>query len=157
VILSSLPLVSASSFVLDYGRGVAQVGVVVNGRTVNLFSTHIEYDNASWRPTQIGEAMWWLSNFSEPRVFMGDFNTWQDTPDYYSLVGSYVDGWLNAAYSGTASSYNGSGATEGQSRIDYIFLSPNLVSVDGVAVPYTVVNGVKPSDHDPVVAQLTIR
>lgn len=156
VILSSLPVVSSSYFILDFGRGVAQVGVAVNGRTVNLFSTHIEYDNASWRPTQIGEAMWWLSNFSEPRVFMGDFNTWQDTSDYYALVGGYVDGWLAGVYAGSAGSYNGSGATEGQSRIDYIFLSPNLVSVDNITVPYTVVNGVQPSDHDPVVATLTI-
>ena len=157
VILSSLPLVSASNFVLYYGRGIAQVGVLVNGRTVNLFSTHIEYTNASWRPIQIGEAVWWLSTFSEPRVFMGDFNTWQDTPDYYSIVSSYVDSWLAAVNAGTASAFNGTGATEGLSRLDYVFVSPNLVSVNGVAVPDTGVNGVWPSDHSPVVASLTIR
>jgi len=157
VLLSSLPLVSASSFMLDGGRGVAQVGVVVNGRTVNLFSTHIEYDNASLRPTQLAEAIGWLWNFSEPRVFMGDFNTWQDTPDYYTVTNAYLDGWLMATNAGTASSFNGSGATEGLSRIDYIFLSPNLVSVNSVTVPDTVVNGVRPSDHDPIVASLTIR
>jgi len=86
---------------------------------------------------------------------MGDLNTWQGTPDYYSIANLYMDGWLSALYSGTASSYNGTGATEGLSRLDYIFLS-NGISLDGVAVPYTVVDGVKPSDHDPVVAQLRI-
>ena len=53
VILSRYPPVSSSSTLLDYGRGVAQMGIVVNGRNVNLFSTHVEYDNASWRPIQI--------------------------------------------------------------------------------------------------------
>jgi endonuclease/exonuclease/phosphatase family metal-dependent hydrolase len=156
-LLSRIAPVSSSSFILDNGRGVAQMGIPVNGRTVNVFSTHIEYDNASWRPAQIAEALGWLNNFSQPRIFMGDFNTWSGTGDYYTLTGSYTDSWVAASNAGTASSYNGTGATEGESRIDYVFIAGSQLSISSVKVPDTTVNGVRPSDHDPIVAKFTVR
>ena len=64
VLLSRYPPVSSSSTLLSYNRGVAQMGIVVNGRIVNLFSTHVEYDNAAWRPLQIAEAIRWVTSFS---------------------------------------------------------------------------------------------
>jgi endonuclease/exonuclease/phosphatase family metal-dependent hydrolase len=155
-LLSRIAPVSSSSFILDYGRGVAQMGIVVNGRTVNVFSTHIEYDNASWRPTQISEALGWLSNFSKPRIFMGDFNTWPGTGDYYTLTGSYTDSWVAASNAGTAASFNGTGATEGESRIDFVLISGAL-SISSVKVPDTYVNGAYPSDHNPVVAKFSVQ
>jgi endonuclease/exonuclease/phosphatase family metal-dependent hydrolase len=157
VLLSRLPLISASSYLLDYGRGVAQIGVSVNGRTVNLFSTHIEYTTASWRPIQIAEALRWVSNFAEPRIMMGDFNTWPNTTDYYTLTNVVTDGWAAALSAGTASSYNGTGNTEGLSRIDYVWLSKNYLSIGNVSVPNTIVNGIRPSDHDPIVSNLNIK
>jgi len=157
-VLSRLPLVSASSTLLDYGRGVAQVGVVVNGRTVNIFSTHVEYDNAAWRPIQINEAVRWMSNFAEPRIMMGDFNTWPATTDY-NIIGTVLqDAWAAAAGAGVASSYNGTGATHGDSRFDYAFYSRVAAfALQSVTVPDTRVGGVFPSDHDPVVTVLTVR
>jgi len=157
-ILSRLPLVSASSFNLDYGRGVAQIGVVVNGRTVNLFSTHIEYDNASFRPIQIAEALRWMTNFSEPRIIMGDFNTWPWTADYSTIAAVLGDAWATAASAGTASAFNGTGATHGDSRFDYAFYSKVAsLAVQSANVPNTVVNGVYPSDHNPLVTVFTVR
>jgi len=157
VVLSRYQPVSSSYHILDNGRGVAQMGVVVNGRVVNVFSTHIEYYNSWWRPAQIAETLSWLTNFAEPRVLMGDFNTWPDTTDYYTLANVVTDGWAAALSAGTASSYNGTGATEGTSRIDYLWLSKNYLSIGNVTVPNTIVNGVRPSDHDPIVSNLTIR
>ena len=158
VLLSRYPLVSSSSFLLDYNRGVAQIGIVVNGRTVNLFTTHIEWDNASWRPIQISEAVRWLNNFSEPRILMGDFNTWPGTSDYYLVSTPYQDAWAAAASAGTASSFNGTGATHGMSRFDYAFFSRvAALALTSVNVPDTRVNGVWPSDHDPVIATFTVK
>jgi endonuclease/exonuclease/phosphatase family metal-dependent hydrolase len=157
VLLSRYQPVSSSSFILDNGRGVAQMGIVINGRTVNVFSTHIEYDNASWRPAQIAEALAWLNNFSEPRVFMGDFNTWQGTDNYYTLTSVLTDGWLAGLNAGVASSYNGTGNTEGLSRIDYVFLRGSQLSINKITVPDTTVNGVRPSDHDPILATLGVK
>jgi endonuclease/exonuclease/phosphatase family metal-dependent hydrolase len=157
-ILSRLPLVSASSALLDYGRGVAQVGVVVNGRTVNIFSTHVEYDNAAWRPIQINEAVRWMNNFAEPRIIMGDFNAWPGTADYSIIATVLQDAWAAAVSGGVASSYNGTGATHGDSRFDYAFYSRvAALALQSVNVPDTRVGGVFPSDHDPVITVLTVR
>jgi len=158
VLLSRIQPVSSSTRILDNGRGVAQMGIVVNGRVVNVFSTHIEYYTASWRPAQISEAVQWMTNFSDPRIIMGDFNTWPQTPDYYLIANPYQDAWVAAASVGTASAFNGSGATEGTSRIDYAFYSKNgSLGLKSVTVPDTIVNGVKPSDHDPLITVVTVK
>jgi endonuclease/exonuclease/phosphatase family metal-dependent hydrolase len=153
VLLSRLPLVTASSHLLSYSAGVAQVGVVVNGRTINLSSTHVEYYNASWRTAQIKEVVSWLTGFSSPRIVMGDFNTNPGTSDYNLLATPYQDAWAAAKSAGTATSYNGSGATHGASRFDYVFYSrTSTLVLKSVSVPDTRVSGVYPSDHDPVIA-----
>jgi endonuclease/exonuclease/phosphatase family metal-dependent hydrolase len=158
VLLSQYPPVSASSTLLSYARGVAQMGIVVNGRTVNLFSTHVEYANAAWRPIQIAEAVRWMLNFSEPRIVMGDFNTWPGTADYNLIAKTYQDAWSAALAAGTATSYNRTGATHGASRFDYLFLSKvSTLSLTSVDVPDTRVHGVDPSDHAPVLGVFTVR
>jgi endonuclease/exonuclease/phosphatase family metal-dependent hydrolase len=158
VLLSRYPLVTSSSTLLSFGRGVSHVGIVVNGRTVNLFSTHIEWDVPSWRPTQIKEAIAYLNTFSEPRILMGDFNTAPATSDYYLFATPYQDSWLAAVGSGTASSFNGTGNTIGFSRFDYVLTSKvSSLSLKSVNVPDTRVNGVRPSDHDPVVTVFTVK
>ena len=158
VVLSRYQPVSSSSTLLSYSRGVAQMGIVVNGRNVNVFSTHVEWDNASWRPIQIAEAVRWMANFSEPRIIMGDFNTWPGTSDYSLVATPYQDSWVAAQTAGTATSYNGSGATHGNSRFDYVFFSKaSALVLQSVTVPDARVKGVYASDHDPVVAVFTVK
>jgi len=158
VLLSRYPLTTSSSTLLSNYRAVAQVGIVVNGRNVNLFSTHIEWDNSSWRAGQIAEAGRWMSTFAEPRIMMGDFNTWPNTSDYYIIATPYQDAWVAGLKAGAASSYNGTGTTEGQSRLDYVFFSRiSTLALNSVTVPNTLVNGIRPSDHDPVVAVFTVK
>jgi len=156
-LLSRFPLVTASSHLLSNGRGVAEVGVVVNGRTINLLSTHVEYYTASWRPEQIKEAVTWMNGFSQPRIVMGDFNTSPGTTDYALMATPYQDGWAAAKSAGTATAYNGTGATHGTSRFDYVFSSrTSTLVLKSVSVPDTRVSGVYPSDHDPVIAVFAV-
>jgi endonuclease/exonuclease/phosphatase family metal-dependent hydrolase len=158
VLLSRYRPASSSSTLLSHDRGVAQIGIVVDGVTVNLFSTHVEYFNSSWRPIQIAEAVRWMSNFSEPRIVMGDFNTVPRTSDYSIIAGEYQDAWVVAERAGTATAYRGTGATHGASRFDYVFHSNTAaLSLRSAEVPDTRVDGVYPSDHDPVVAVFSIR
>jgi endonuclease/exonuclease/phosphatase family metal-dependent hydrolase len=153
VILSRIPPVSSTSYQLSYARGVAQMRILVNGRYVNLFSTHVEYDNASWRTTQIRQAVQWMNNFSEPRIMMGDFNTWPLTTDYYIIANPYQDAWVAAQKMGTATSSTGTGNTHGGSRFDYVFHSRvAALSLRSVNVP----SAQGASDHDPVVAVFTV-
>jgi endonuclease/exonuclease/phosphatase family metal-dependent hydrolase len=157
VILSRYPLTSASTKILSYKRGVVQVGVTVNGRTVNIFSTHVDYYNSSYRTTQINQAKSWISGFGSPRIIMGDFNTRPGTSDYNLMASVYGDAWVAAKSASTATAYNGTGATHGASRFDYAFFSKaSALSVKSVNVPDTRVNGVFPSDHDPVVATFAV-
>jgi len=157
VILSRYPPVASGSTLLSNSRGVAEMTINVNGRNVTLFSTHVDYDSY-WRPIQISEAMRWLGNFGEPRIMMGDFNTWPNTNEYYSLASAYQDAWLAGVDAGTASSFNGTGATRGDSRLDYVFYSRvSALALTGVKVPDVRVNGVYPSDHEPIVAVFTVR
>jgi endonuclease/exonuclease/phosphatase family metal-dependent hydrolase len=157
VILSRYPMATYSSSLLSYSRGVAQIGIVVNGRNVNLFSTHLDADNASYRAIQVAELGRFLSGFSEPRILMGDFNMWSDTSEYSSLASWFLDDWISAQNSGTATSYNGTGNTHGGSRLDYVFSTKNnVLAVKSVNVPDPRVNGVFASDHDPVVAVVRV-
>ena len=153
VLLSRHAPTSSGSTHLSYDRGVAQMSIVVNGRTINLFSTHVEYFTSWWRPIQIKQAVAWMRGFSEARIMLGDFNTWPNTSDY-SIIGTpYQDAWTAAQNAGTATAYNGSGVTHGSSRFDYIFHSRvSVLSLQRVDVPKALVNGIYLSDHAPVIA-----
>ena len=157
VIFSRYPPVSSSSYQLSYTRGVAQMRILVNGRYVNLFVTHLDAYNASYRVTQAQQAVAWMNNFSEPRIITGDFNTWPNSTEYYVVANPYQDAWVAAVNAGTATSYNGTGNTLGGSRLDYIFYSRvSSLSLRSVNVPSTYLNGLWSSDHAPVVAVFTV-
>jgi endonuclease/exonuclease/phosphatase family metal-dependent hydrolase len=98
-----------------------------------------------------------MGNFGEPRIMLGDFNTWPGTSDYNIIAQPYQDAWVAAQNSGTAWSYNGTGATHGSSRFDYVFYSRNSgLSLKSVSVIDPTVSGVEASDHAPVVAVFSI-
>jgi len=157
VILSRYRPTTSDSHLLSYQRGVAQMTIVVNGRYINLFSTHVDYANASWRTIQTKEAINWMRMFADPRIVMGDFNTWPNTADYYLMATPYQDAWVAAKNAGTATAYNGTGATHGTSRFDYVYYSRvAALTLQSVKVPDTRVNGVFASDHDPVVATFKV-
>jgi endonuclease/exonuclease/phosphatase family metal-dependent hydrolase len=158
VLLSRYKPSSSSATLISYDRGIAHMAIVVNGRTVNLFSTHVEYVNSSWRPIQIAEVVRWVKSFAEPRIVMGDFNTNPGTTDY-NLMSSWIpDSWVAAQRIGTATSYNGTGATHGSSRFDYAFVSKlGPVTVHSAKVPDTRVGSVSPSDHDPLVVVFDVK
>jgi endonuclease/exonuclease/phosphatase family metal-dependent hydrolase len=158
LILSRLPFGSSSTHSLSYGRGVVQVTVVVNGRNVNVFSTHVDWENSSYRTTQTNQVKYWTSNFSSPRIVMGDFNTWPDTSDYRIMANAYRDAWAAAKSMGAASAYNGTGSTRGTSRLDYVYYTNvSQLVLKSVTVPDTRSSGVKPSDHDPVIAVFQVQ
>jgi endonuclease/exonuclease/phosphatase family metal-dependent hydrolase len=158
VLYSKYQPTSSSTKLLSYDRGVSQMTIVVNGRNVNLFSTHVEYFTAWWRPIQIQEALAWINTFAEPRIVMGDFNTNPGTSDYNLIAQPYQDAWAAAKSAGTATAYNGTGNTHGGSRFDYVFYSRvSALALQSVNVPDTRTNGVSPSDHDPVVAVFRVQ
>lgn len=157
VLLSKYRPAAQDATSLSYDRGVAAMTIAVNGRYVNLFSTHVDYANSWYRTTQMNQAISYMGNFSGPKIMMGDFNTWPGTSDYYIMAQPYEDAWVAAQNSGTGWAFNGTGATHGDSRFDYIFYSRNSgLSLVRVNVPDTEVWGVYPSDHHPVIAEFRV-
>lgn len=158
LILSRFPFSSSGGLGLSYNRSVVQASIVVNGRTVNLFSTHVDYYNASYRTVQTNQVKSWSNNFSSPRIVMGDFNTRPGTSDYYIMANAYADAWAVAKADGTASTFKTSDGTRGGSRFDYVYYSKNSPLVlKSVTVPNTASSGAYPSDHDPVVAVFQVQ
>jgi endonuclease/exonuclease/phosphatase family metal-dependent hydrolase len=157
---------------------VAQVTVTVGGRTINFFATHLDPDTSSNRYTEVGELMSWASNFSESRIVVGDFNAGPDLSESILMTSSYYDSWVQAMNAGTAVAYPDNPVylqtRTRRGRIDYVYYSQgsaNLV-LQGTQIPDTrnlsqtnVLEllgtlddkGVRPSDHNPMIANFGIR
>jgi endonuclease/exonuclease/phosphatase family metal-dependent hydrolase len=155
-LLSRFPFSSTTKYALSYDRSVAQGTIVVNGRTINVFSTHVDYANGSYRTTQTNQLKNWASSWAENRLVMGDFNTRPGTTDYNIMANDYYDAWAEAVKKGTYSSSSGTaGYTHGGSRFDYIYESKGASAL--TLTRTWVVNSSGASDHDPVVATFTVQ
>jgi len=156
LLLSRFPLSSTSKYALSYDRSSSRGTIVVNGRTVNLFSTHVDYANGSYRTTQTNQVKNWASSWAENRIIMGDFNTSPGSSDYSIMANYYYDSWAEAVKKGAYSSSSGTaGYTHGGSRFDYIYKSKGASAL--TLTKAWVVNSSGASDHDPLVATFTVQ
>jgi endonuclease/exonuclease/phosphatase family metal-dependent hydrolase len=156
LLLSRIPFSTTTRHALSYNRSAAQGTIVLNGRTINVISTHVDYANASYRTIQTNELKAWASTWAEDRIVAGDFNTSPGTSDYTLMANDYWDVWAAAVRTGVYSSATGTaGYTHGGSRFDYVYLSKgaSTLTLDKVSVT----DGAGASDHDPVVASFTVR
>jgi endonuclease/exonuclease/phosphatase family metal-dependent hydrolase len=159
--LSLYPIEATGSLLLSHNRSVAQIRITVNGRTVNLFSTHLDADSSSRRATQMEELKKWAAGFPEQRIVAGDFNTWPSAGEIARMTGTHFDVWAEAAKAGTAVAYPGNtnGATR-NNRIDYLFLSHGATrtTIKGAQVfDVRDANGVQPSDHRPLLGIFEVK
>jgi endonuclease/exonuclease/phosphatase family metal-dependent hydrolase len=156
LILSRFAIEDCDKYTLSYRRSVARARITVNGRAVNVFSTHLDDGSSGRRATQMSQLKSWASGYAEQRVIAGDFNTWPSAGEITRMTSSYYDAWAKASSDGTATAYSGntSGATR-NSRIDYIFHSRNAGAL--VLKSARVYKTGSVSDHRPVVATYTVR
>ena len=155
LLLSRFPFSSTSRYALYNGSTVARGTVIVNGRTINVFSTHVSYASASDRKTQTTQVKNWAASWAENRIVMGDFNARPGTTDYSIMATSYLDAWAEAVKSGTYSSPSGTaGYTRGGSRFDYIYESRGAT---GLKLSKAWVVSSSASDHLPLVASFTLQ
>jgi PKD repeat protein len=178
LILSKYAFTSVGALYMSYQRSVAQATVNVGGKNINFFATHLDDGSSSVRYAQVGELTSWASNFAEPRIVVGDFNGGPDTSEAVRMTGSYFDTWSQAMGAGTATAYPdnpvGIHTRTRRGRIDYVFYSRGASNVvtRGTRIPDSrdlsntnvVValgtlddRGVRPSDHNHMIADLEIR
>lgn len=160
-VMSRLPFVSTATHLLSYQRSVAEAMVMVNGRPINVFSTHLDHTSTSYRLTQISELKPWTGTFAQQRIIMGDFNAWPGTSEYSEMTKDHRDGWAVAVANNTDVAYpaNPDGNTR-NTRIDYVWYSSgaSLLVLEGAQVYDTRdASGVRPSDHNPLVATFEVK
>jgi endonuclease/exonuclease/phosphatase family metal-dependent hydrolase len=159
LILSRYPILARAQLAMSYDRSAALATIEVNGRTVNVVSTHLASESSGYRATQIRQLMPWLRGFSEQRIVAGDFNAGLVNVPY--MEDEYNDGWMQAVENGTATDYAGNsrpGATHTY-KIDFIFESEGAsrISVRSARVYDTRdAHGVRPSDHKPLMVTFNI-
>jgi len=157
LILSTFPFIGTASHLLPASRAAVDATISVNGRNVNIISTHLDNVSAGNRLNEINDLLPWALTSTEDRLILGDYNAWPETTEIRTMTATYVDTWVEAVKMGTAI---GDGITHGSHRIDYIFLSRTasflkLASVQTFKTKDP--NGVTPSDHEPVLAVFNVQ
>jgi endonuclease/exonuclease/phosphatase family metal-dependent hydrolase len=163
---------------MSYQRSVAQVTVNVGGRTINFFATHLDPDSSGARATQVSELKSFASGFAEPRIICGDFNAGPDKSELAGMSTGYYDSWMQAMNLSAATAYPdnpvGMHTRTRRGRIDYIWYSSGTtyLTIRNAQIPdsrdlnnHNVVVylgtlddlGVRPSDHNQMVATFDVR
>lgn len=159
----------------DWGSGsnrIVNIAVFKHTATGRRFihaNTHLDNASGEARTNQIGVAVDMIKAVDAqfgpnlPVTLTGDFNAGESDPAYTTLVGEkYVEDLYKLASSsqrtGEAATFTGFN-NEYSSRIDYIWIGPqgqNWFSVNGYKTLDNLVNGVKISDHRPVIGDVTL-
>jgi len=160
LILSKFPIDASDSQLLSGSRSAIGVTVNVNGRTINVFSTHLHPDSSSYRNTEVSQLTSWAKTFAEQRIIAGDFNAQSTDTASMTMKQTYYDSWAEAQADGTAISFPGNTGQTRNSRIDYIYYSRTawaLVLKSSQVFDVRDANGVMPSDHRPLMSIFTVK
>ena len=122
----------------------------INGRTVHVFVTHLGL-TADQREKQIGQIAEFISQFSGPKILVGDFNVEPEEPSLQLLSAQLRDALTLAGVprEHRRSYPAGTAPTE---AIDYIFVSPEFRVLKAVVIR----DETLASDHNPVIADLEL-
>jgi endonuclease/exonuclease/phosphatase family metal-dependent hydrolase len=161
LVMSRFPIIGSDVQTLSYNRVIVNITISVNGRNVNVSSTHLDQPSSSYRLKQIAQLMTWGRSTAEQRIICGDFNTQSTTYESVVMKGDYYDSWAKAQAAGTATAYPGNTAGNTRnSRIDYIYYSDGataLVLKSSQVFDVRDANGVMPSDHRPLMTTFTVK
>ncbi len=160
-VMTRLRVDATASKLLTVSRSAALVRVNVNGRIINITSTHLDHQSSGTRTSQVKQLVSWLGSQAEQRIVAGDFNGWPGTTEINEMLKSYKDGWAVAKAAGKAVSYPGNpeGNTR-NTRIDYVFYSKGATALTVTrAEVFDTRNsaGKKPSDHNPLMVTFQVR
>ena len=162
LLLSRFPIGATANLEMNCDRSAGLATITVNGRNINVASTHFDSQSSSCRVSEIAEILPWLRGFSSPRILAGDFNASPGNSTLAPIWAEYIDGWPAASALGTAVDYVGNsrdGATHNY-RIDYILLardSSALAVRSAQVYDARDANGVRMSDHKPLMVTFDVR
>jgi endonuclease/exonuclease/phosphatase family metal-dependent hydrolase len=154
-ILSRLPIKSTVHRMFENKReaerrGMLEIEIEFNGKTINFVTTHLDYQFEDGRLFETEQLLKFLEGNKGPLIVVADLN---DTPDggAYKLMRSiFGDAWIASKANGDGFSYP---ADKPVKRIDHIFYRTS----DRVRAKKAWVVETLASDHVPVVAELEIQ
>ena len=141
-----------------YNRKAAHIGVVINGRPINVWSAHLGLESSAVRTAEVKAIKGCELGWAQARIAAGDYNMQPDTTEYNTIAVDHYDAWRAAP---TKLNYSGNcdGCTR-NSRIDYVFSSKGAtwLVLKQVQIPDTRnSSGVMPSDHKPMIVTYEVR
>jgi endonuclease/exonuclease/phosphatase family metal-dependent hydrolase len=156
-VLSRLPIDGTASHLLSYERSAVLARVVVNGRVINMISTHLDHQSSTRRLQQVKEVKAWAAGFSEQRIVAGDFNWYPGTTEILEMAKSYYDAWAVAVTNNVeiTTPSNPEGNTR-NTRIDYVFYSKGATALSVTSVEVRDARAAGISDHRPVIATFRV-
>jgi endonuclease/exonuclease/phosphatase family metal-dependent hydrolase len=126
--------------------GLLEATIDVQGTSVRVFNTHLDYrSDPHVRQQQVTEMLAHIGAPTVPTLVFGDMNAEPDAPELQPLLHRLRDAWL--AMDGPGFTYPADAPAK---RIDYVLLSPRF-RVRSASVPAT-----RASDHRPVVVDLVL-
>jgi endonuclease/exonuclease/phosphatase family metal-dependent hydrolase len=163
-VFSRFPIASTSYCQLSTRRVAVNAAIYVNGRLLNVWSTHLDSSSTSnaMRIAEVNVLKACTASFAEQKIIAGDFNAKAGSTEINMMKATFNDAWLIADAAGTAVSYPGNtsyGATR-NARIDYVWYSlgaSKLVLKKAEVLDARNSSGVAPSDHKPLVATYEVR
>jgi endonuclease/exonuclease/phosphatase family metal-dependent hydrolase len=156
-ILSRYPIEATDVCQLSGERNAVHATMVINGRTVNVWSTHLDDESGSQRSREARTLLKCMDRFAEQRFVAGDFNAQQGSAEYNLMNAEHGDGWRTAR---TTRNFSGNcdGCTR-NSRIDYLFVSDGATALrvqSAEIIDTRDSRGVMASDHKPMLTILAI-
>jgi endonuclease/exonuclease/phosphatase family metal-dependent hydrolase len=132
----------------------------VNGRNINVLTTHFDPYTASYRAIQAKDLNSFANGYTQDMILAGDFNEQATNPPMTTIWQQFYDGWAEGKKKGIAysASDNPNGYTR-NSRIDYLTYSrreTHLTLTKITVVDTRNSSGVMPSDHRPILAEFTV-
>ena len=176
LIISRFAVVSTSSLYLSANRSIVEMTVVVNGRTVHLFGTHLDDATQANRLLEISQIQAYVNSFGGNNIIAGDFNASPDQVEIKTMATWAYSAWAQSMSAGTAAAYpdnpvNTMTRTR-RGQLDHIFYtqaSPNLTLLSAQIpdvrdlghTPAQYIGtsddlGVRPSDHNLVIATFRV-
>jgi len=160
-VMTRIGIDATDQYLLTAQRSVAMARVMVNGRVIDFFSTHLDANSSATRVAEVKQLVSWAAAEPEQRIVAGDFNGWPGTAEYTEMSKSYSDSWLAAKAKSVAitSPSNPEGNTR-NTRIDYVWYSKTATAVavsraqvfDGLDA-----SGYRISDHRPLMVWMDVR
>lgn len=127
------------------------------GKQLVVFNTHLDHISDEARINGINVVLDKIAAFGGlPSLIMGDFNAEEDSETYRSATESFLDAKYQTDNTMTGATYQNWGKALDRENIDYFMISKTGIAVSRYQIIDTTYDGVYPSDHFPIVMEITL-